>query len=41
MEPGDGFDEDTIRVMGTAFECARSALHISIDDPGSRSPVLA
>jgi hypothetical protein len=27
------FDDEAIRVMGIAFECARSALRISADDP--------
>jgi hypothetical protein len=31
---GHHFDDEAIRVMGLAFECARSALHIqSSDDP--------
>jgi len=27
------FDDEAIRVMGIAFECARSALRISADNP--------
>ena len=29
---GQRFDSETIRLMGLAFECARSALRISSDD---------
>jgi hypothetical protein len=32
LKHGHGFDDDTIRVMGLAFVCARSALRIPIDD---------
>jgi hypothetical protein len=32
LKHGHGFDDDAIRVMGLAFVCARSALHIPIDD---------
>ena len=32
LAPGHGFDDETIRVLGLAFECARSALRISTED---------
>ena len=33
LKDGHGFDDEAIRVMGLAYECARSALRIPTDDP--------
>jgi hypothetical protein len=32
LKYGHSFDDEAIRVMGLAFECARSALRVSSDD---------
>jgi hypothetical protein len=33
LKDGHGFDDEAIRVMGLAYECARAGLRISTDDP--------
>ena len=40
LEDGHKFDVEAVRVMGIAYEFARSALRVSMDDPGIAAKII-